>query len=89
MAIAQGSTRVRRMSRSVWVKPPAHPVDDLHHPDGAPAGDEGSAEDGAGHELGLAVELAGEARVAGRVVDDGGLAGLGHPSRDPFAIFTR
>ena len=57
-------------------------VDDLHHPDGAPAGDEGRAQDGAGPELGLGVELPGEAGVLGGVVDDGGLARLRHPARD-------
>ena len=67
------------------MKRPPTPVDDLHHPDGAAAGDEGRAEDGAGLELRLAVEAAGEARVLRGVVDDGGLARLGHPARDPLA----
>ena len=54
-------------------------VDDLHHADGVAAGDEGRAQDGAGLELGLAVELAREARVAGGVVHDRGLARSGPP----------
>ena len=84
MAMAQGSTSVSSSSRSAWLNLPPRLLMTCDHPDGAPARDEGGAEHGAGLELGGGVEAAREARILGGVVDDGGLARLRHPARDPF-----